>query len=293
MSGSEPWQRDFERHRGHLWAVAYRILGTVSDADDAVQETWLRWRRSDHGSVTDQRGYLTTIVSRICYDLLASARARRETYVGEWLPEPVITDQDGPDDRVVMDESVSVALLAVMERLTPAERIAFVLHDVFAVPFDEIAAIVERTPDAVRQLASRARRRLREYAPRRSMDWAAHRKAVEAFIAAATSGDLPALVAVLDPDVVWRADGGGVVPAVRVPIRGAERVSRLVLNLIARWCAMTGTSIQVRTVNGRPGMVLLEPSGAVNSVAAFTVADGRITEVDAILNPDKLRHLSV
>lgn len=174
MSGSEPWQRDFERHRGHLWAVAYRILGTVSDADDAVQETWLRWRRSDHGSVTDQRGYLTTIVSRICYDLLASARARRETYVGEWLPEPVITDQDGPDDRVVMDESVSVALLAVMERLTPAERIAFVLHDVFAVPFDEIAAIVERTPDAVRQLASRARRRLREYAPRRSMDWAAH-----------------------------------------------------------------------------------------------------------------------
>ncbi len=292
MGVTGTWQEGFEEHRGHLWSVAYRILGTVGDADDAVQEAWLRWRDSDHGSVADRRGYLTTIVSRICFDLLTSARSRRETYVGEWLPEPVLA-QDGPEDRVIMDESVGMALLAVMERLTPAERTSFVLHDVFAVPFDEIAAIIGRTPEAVRQLASRARRRVNDYAPRRSADPSAHRKAVEAFIAAATSGDLPALVAVLDPDVVWRADGGGVVSAARLPVTGAEKVSRLVLGLVSRWYAGTGMSVQVRTVNGRAGLVLVEPSGAVNSVAAFTVADGRITEVDVVLNPDKLRHLRV
>lgn len=286
------WQDDFEEHRGHLWSIAYRILGTVGDADDAVQEAWLRWRDTDHDSVADRRGYLTTVVSRICFDLLTSARSRREVYVGEWLPEPVLA-QDGPEDRAIMDESIGMALLAVMERLTPAERTSLVLHDVFAVPFDEIAAIIGRTPEAVRQLASRARRRVNDYAPRRSADPSAHRKAVEAFIAAATSGDLPALVAVLDPDVVWRADGGGIVSAARVPVFGAERVSKLVISLISRWYTGTGMSMQVRTVNGRAGLVVLDAEGALDGVAAFTVADGRITEIDVVVNPDKLRHLRV
>lgn len=280
---------DFEEQRAHLWGVAYRLLGTVVDADDAVQETWLRWRRADQDSVADPRAYLTTVVSRICYDLLGAARTRRESYVGEWLPEPVV-EEPGPEDRATMDESVSLALLAVQERLSPAERTSLVLHDVFAVPYEEIAEIVGRSPGAVRQLASRARQRVRDYAPRHTPDRAAQVRAVQAFAAAATTGDLQALVAVLDPDVVWRADGGGVVTVALVPVTGADRVARLVLGIVGRW--YTGMSARFCEVNGAPGVVVVnEERASADSVLAFTVADGRITEIDMVRNPAKLRHV--
>ncbi|WP_211323294.1 RNA polymerase sigma factor SigJ [Amycolatopsis palatopharyngis] len=283
---------EFQEHRQHLWAVAYRITGTVGDADDAVQEAWLRWQGADRGAVVDSRAFLTTVVSRICYDTLTSARARRESYVGQWLPEPLLARDPGPEARITMDESVSVAMLAVLERLSPAERIALVLHDVFAVPFDEIAGIVGSNAAAVRQAASRARRQVQAHGPRRSVDLSAHRKAVAAFLAAVENGDLPGLVAVLDPEVVWRADGGGVVNAARVPVLGRDKVSRLLTGLVEKFYAGTGLYARSELVNTEPGLVILEPSGAVNAVLAFSVAEGLITEVDVLLNPDKLSHLS-
>ncbi|GGO89614.1 RNA polymerase sigma factor SigJ [Wenjunlia tyrosinilytica] len=285
---------DFEANRGHLWGIAYRILGTASDADDAVQEAWLRWRRADRAEVVDARAFLTTVVSRICYDLLGSARARREAYVGEWLPEPLVSHPSAelsPEDRVTLDESVGMALLTVLERLTPAERTAFVLHDVFAVPFPEIAEVVGRTPDAVRQLASRARRRVQEHAPKRSVNRDEHQKALDAFVSAALRGDFQDLMAVLDPDVVWRADGGGLVSTARRPVLGGDKVARLVLGILRGFDPET-MSVQAREVNGAPGLVFLDPSGRSAGVLAFTVADGRITEVDAVLNPEKLSHLA-
>ncbi|MGW0477950.1 RNA polymerase sigma factor SigJ [Nonomuraea sp. NPDC003214] len=278
----------FEEHRDHLWAVAYRILGTVADADDAVQETWLRWRQADRQAVSDARAYLTTTVSRVCYDLLTSARARRESYVGEWLPEPVVAEL-GPEDRVTLDDSVSIALLAVLERLSPAERTAFVLHDAFEVPFEEIGEILGRSPGAVRQLASRARARVQEYAPRGTADRAAHLKVVEAFAAAATSGDLPGLVAVLDPGVVWRADGGGVVTAAAVPVVGSDRVARMVLGMVERW--FDGMTAEFRDVNGAPGVVIRDGDGVPDSVMAFVVSGGRVVQVDVVRNPAKLRNV--
>ncbi|MEU4571584.1 RNA polymerase sigma factor SigJ [Nonomuraea sp. NPDC023979] len=278
----------FEEHRDHLWAVAYRILGTVADADDAVQETWLRWRQADRQAVSDARAYLTTAVSRVCYDLLTSARARRESYVGEWLPEPVVAEL-GPEDRVTLDDSVSLALLAVLERLSPAERTAFVLHDAFEVPFEEIGEILGRSPGAVRQLASQARARVQEYAPRGTADRAAHLKVVEAFAAAATSGDLPGLVAVLDPGVVWRADGGGVVTAAAVPVVGSDRVARMVLGMVERW--FDGMTAEFLDVNGAPGVVIRDGDGVPDSVMAFVVSGGRVVQVDVVRNPAKLRNV--
>jgi RNA polymerase sigma-70 factor (ECF subfamily) len=284
----------FERHRGRLWAVAYRITGSVADADDAVQEAWLRWQGLPEGEAAEPRAYLTTVVSRICYDLLGSARARRESYVGPWLPEPVIADdrEQDPQDRVTLDESVGMALLAVLERLTPAERTAFVLHDVFAVPFAEIAEVVGRTPEAVRQLASRARKQVRDHGPRRSVDRGEHRRAVDAFLAAATAGDFDRLLSILDPDVVWRSDGGGKVFAARVPVVGGDKVARFVQGIL-RGADPQTTSVLVRDVNGAPGLVLVDAAGKPLGVFAFSVHGGRITEVDAVINPDKLRHLDL
>ncbi|WP_274914143.1 RNA polymerase sigma factor SigJ [Streptomyces sp. WZ-12] len=292
----------FEEQRGRLWGVAYRIMGTVSDADDAVQEAWLRWQAlPEDPPVESPRAFLTTVVSRICYDLLGSARARRELYVGPWLPEPVLDGAvggapaggpDGPEDRVTLDESVGMALMTVLERLTPAERTAFVLHDVFAVPFPEIAEAVGRTPEAVRQLASRARRRVRAEAPRRTVDRAEHRRTVEAFLSAVMGGDFDALLTVLDPEVVWRADGGGKVSAARRPVLGREKVARYVWGIVTRKFAPGSMRLAVREVNGALGVVFADTSGAYPSgVFAFTVHDGLITEVDAVINPDKLGHL--
>ncbi|GAB2951566.1 RNA polymerase sigma-70 factor [Nonomuraea fastidiosa] len=277
---------EFEEHRDHLWGVAYRITGTKTDADDAVQEAWLRWRHADVAQVRDVRAYLTTTVSRICYDLLTSARVRREAYVGPWLPEPVVKEL-GPEDRVAMDDSVSMAMLAVLERLTAAERVAFVLHDVFGVPFGEIAEVLGRSDEAVRRLASRARARVREHGPRRTTDRSTHRKAVEAFAAAALNGDLSGLVAALDPDVVWRSDGGGAVSSALQPVAGADRVARLVHGLVSRW--LEGMTVEFAEVNGGLGVVVRAADGTADTVAAFSVAeDGRVTEVDVVRNPAKL-----
>ncbi|MFI1498422.1 RNA polymerase sigma factor SigJ [Streptomyces platensis] len=298
----------FEEQRGRLWAIAYRIMGTVTDADDAVQEAWLRWQAlPDEQVVASPRGYLTTVVSRICYDLLGSARARRETYVGPWLPEPLLNGTGGPlplggaasagpggpEDRVTLDESVGMALLTVLERLTPAERTAFILHDVFAVPFPEIAEAVGRTPDSVRQLASRARKRVRAEAPRRSVDRAEHRRTVEAFLSAVMGGDFEALLSVLDPEVVWRTDGGGKVSAARRPVLGREKVARYVQGLVRRGGRREGLRVALTEVNGATGLVFVDPAGEQSGVFAFTVDDGRITEVDAVVNPEKLGHLDL
>ncbi|MEU8827608.1 RNA polymerase sigma factor SigJ [Streptomyces sp. NPDC048636] len=282
---------DFEEQRDRLWAVAYRITGSVADADDAVQETWLRWQALPDGEAADPRAYLTTVVSRICYDLLGSARVRREAYVGPWLPEPVVAD-GGPEDRVTLDESVGIALMTVLERLTPAERTAFILHDVFSVPFPEIAEVVGRSPESVRQLASRARRRVRAEAPRRSVDRAEHRRAVDAFLRAVMGGDLDGLLEILDPEVVWRSDGGGKVTAARLPVLGNEKVARFAHRLTRGFDPAT-MSVHRVDVNGAPGLVIVDAAHHRGAVFAFTVHLGRITEIDAVLNPDKLRHLEL
>ncbi|MFG3228630.1 RNA polymerase sigma factor SigJ [Kitasatospora sp. NPDC048194] len=286
----------FETNRRYLGSVAYRLLGSFTDAEDVLQDAWLRWQAADHATVTDPRAFLTTVVTRLCYDQLGSARARREAYYGEWLPEPSVTYTSGPDSPAELaerGESVSLALLAVLEQLTPAERAAFVLHDVFAVGFEDIAASLDRTPEATRQLASRARRRVRAGArPSGGADPAEHRRAVEAFASASTRGDILALMEVLDPDVVWHSDGGGIVRAGVRPIHGADRVSRMVAGLVAKWFTpdlATGHAM----VNGEPGLVWYDrATGAVGGVLAFTVAGGRITEAYVVVNPEKLGRIT-
>ena len=325
---------EFERHRRYLSAVAYRLLGSLADAEDAVQDAWLRWQSVDHSAVRDPRAFLTTVVTRICYDLLGSARVQREAYFGEWLPEPSIAadgaSSQSPEDAATLGESVSYAMLAVMEQLSPAERVAFVLHDVFAVEFDEIATVLDRTPEAVRQLASRGRRRVREheqrrtgrrvrngstgdgsaagdepgdgteagyYAPERTVHRAEHRiehrKAVAAFAAACRHGDLPGLMLVLDPDVVWHSDGGGIVRAGTQPVVGAEKVTRVLAGVADRWIGpMADLEMQLTEVNGEAGLLVLDGSGAAAGVVAFEVADGRVTHVYAVVNPEKLRRVA-
>lgn len=289
-SGAAPVQKSlaalFERRRRYLLGVAYRLLGTVSEAEDAVQETWLRAARADTADIDDLEAWLTVVTTRICYDVLKSARVRREQYVGEWLPEPIVDGERplDPADRITLDDSVSMALLVVLETLSPAERTAFVLHDVFKVPFDTIAEVVGRTPAACRQLAARGRAHVAARSARFDPAGEQHRRAVEAFTHAAETGDLACLLSVLDPDVVLRSDGGGKVPARRTPIEGADAVARFVLAIAAK---RTHMRQHVRTVNGQPGLVTTE-DGEVVAVMGFEAADGRITEIDLVMNPDKL-----
>jgi RNA polymerase sigma factor (sigma-70 family) len=280
---------EFERRRSHLRAVAYRMLGSMSEADDAVQESWLRLNRSDTEAVSNLAGWLTTVVGRVCLDMLRARRSRREDYVGSWLPEPVVSrDENGdPEQEALLADSVGLALLVVLDTLTPAERLAFVLHDMFGVPFEEIAPAVERTPEAARQLASRARRRVRG-APEPEPDRGRQRELVEAFLAASRDGDFDALVAVLDPDVVFRADTGGVPPRARPPVVGAEAVARQVL---ARGRPFAGYARHA-LVNGAAGLVVA-PAGRPFAVVGFTTARGRIVEIDLIADPAKLRRLSL
>jgi RNA polymerase sigma-70 factor, ECF subfamily len=276
----------FERRRSYLVGVAYRLLGTVTEAEDAVQDTWLRLQGTDSDDIEDLEGWLTVVTTRICYDQLKSARVRREHYVGEWLPEPIVDGDraSDPAGRLTVDESVSMALLVVLETLSPAARTAFVLHDVFAVPFDTIAEVVGRSPAACRQLAARARAHVTAQAPRFDATGDEHRRAVDAFTHAATTGDLEHLLVVLDPEVVLRSDGGGKVPARRTPLMGSEPVAAFVLAIAA---ARQHMRHQVRTVNGRPGLVTTE-HGRTVAVMGFEVAEGRITEIDLVMNPDKL-----
>ena len=283
---------EFERHRDHLTGVAYRMLGSLVDAEDAVQETYLRFSRAAGPGVRDVRAWLTTTVARICLDSLGSARARRETYTGPWLPEPVISGGAGPapvglgpEDRVTLDESVSMAMLVLLESLSPAERTALILRDVLGLPYGEVSQVLGRSQAACRQLVTRARAHVRQRAPRFTPEPGQHARAVDAFLAACSHGSVEELVRVLDPGVVLRSDGGGLVPGVaRRPVTGPGPVARLLLGVAARRPAQP----RLGTVNGSPGVVFEDTEGVVG-VMAFTVADHLITEIDFVVNPDKLR----
>ena len=275
---------EFEANRTHLRAVAYRMLGSVSEADDAVQESWLRLSRAG-ADVENLRGWLTTVVARVSLDMLRRRTARREEPLGAHLPEPIISreDQAHPEREALQADAVGLALLVVLETLTPAERLAFVLHDMFAVPFDEIAPIVGRSPAAARQLASRARRRVRGASPAPDADLARQRRVVDAFLAAARDGDFDALVGLLDPEVVLRVDRG---PAPQ-EFRGARAVSAQV-----RAFARLAASGRPVLVNGAAGVVVA-PRGRPVAVAGFTVARGRIVEIDVLADPARLRELDL
>ena len=279
----------FEAHRGHLRAVAYRMLGSLSEADDAVQEAWLRLAGADSSEVENLGGWLTTIVARVCLNMLRTRSSRREQPLdgGVHLPDPVISRQDGadPEQEVLLADAVGLALLVVLDTLAPAERVAFVLHDMFAVPFDEIAPIVGRSEAAARQLASRARRRVQETAPVPDADLARQRKVVDAFFAAARDGDFDALVAVLDPDVVLRSDGGVTRPAATVVVHGAAAVARQALTF-----ARLSPFVRPALVNGVAGVVVA-PRGRPYSVMGFTVRGGRIVAIDGLADPERLRRL--
>jgi RNA polymerase sigma factor (sigma-70 family) len=277
--------RRFEAHRGHLRAVAYRMLGSSSEADDAVQEAWLRLSRSDTSAVDNLGGWLTTVVARVCLNMLQARTARREDPVGEDLPDAVATRREGddPEQRALEADSVGLALLVVLDTLTPAERLAFVLHDLFAVPFEEIAPIVERSPAATRQLASRARRRL-QGAPPPDADLARRRAVVDAFLAASREGDFEALVALLDPGVVLRADRAAVRAGASTEVRGAAAVAG----------TFSGRARAARSalVDGVPGAVWAA-GGRPRVVFGFTITDGRIVQIDLLADPDHLARLEL
>ena len=280
------WQVErFEEHRTHLQAVAYRMLGSVSEAEDALQEAWVRLSRADSDAVENLGGWLTTVVGRVCLDMLRARRSRREDYVGTWLPEPIVAEGEGgdPAHEAVLADSVGLALFVVLETLTPAERLAFVLHDMFAVPFDEIAPIVDRSPAATRQLASRARRRVQGAAPVPDVDLSGQRKIVDAFLAASRAGDFEALLEVLDPQVVFRVDAGVASRLARGPITGAEAVARQVLARGTRLAPLARHAI----VNGAAGVVV-GPAGSPVAVVGFTVARNKIVAIDLITDPAKL-----
>ena len=282
----------FENERAHLRAVAYRMLGSVADADDVVQEAWLRYRRADTSDVENIRGWLTTVVARLCLDALRSRRSRNEELVGFHLPEPLVSGMNGPDpeQQALLADAVGLAMLVVLDELTPVERLAFVLHDVFAVPFDEIAPIVDRSPEAARQLASRARRRVRGAAPAADVDLARQRRAVDAFLAASRSGDFNALVACLDPDVVVRADFGrapetGSVVAGVTESRGAETVAQQAL-LFRRFAPGARHAL----INGAPGIVVFDRDRPY-ALLAVAVRGELIVEIDILADPDRLARI--
>jgi RNA polymerase sigma-70 factor, ECF subfamily len=278
----------FEDQRPHLRAVAYRMLGSLAEADDAVQDAWLRLSRSDTSEVENLRAWLTTIVARVALNMLRSRRTRREQSLDVHVPDPIVDPADGtdPEHEALLADSVGLALLVVLETLTPAERLAFVLHDMFAVPFEEIAPIVERSPEATRQLASRARRRVRGAAPVPDADLQAQWEVVEAFQAAARKGDFDALVAVLDPDVVLRADGG--TTGLSRHVQGAEAVAGQALF----WEQQADLTLRRVLVNGIPGVVAIRDATPF-SVGAFTVENGKIVEIDFLADPERVARLDL
>ena len=275
----------FEENRTHLRAVAYRMLGSLSEADDAVQEAWLRLSRSDTSGVENLGGWLTTVVARVCLDMLRSRRSRREEPLGVHVPEPIVSREDGvdPEHEALLADSVGPALLVVLETLSPAERLAFVLHDMFGVPFEEISPIVGRSPTAARQLASRARR-VRGAAPSPDADLTRQREVVDAFLAASREGDFDALVAVLDPDVVLRADRAAVDAGAPGEIRGGAAVADTFSGR-ARFA-------QPALVNGAAGAVWA-PGGRPRVVFGFTIRGGRIVEIDILADPERLGQLDL
>ena len=279
----------FERHRPRLRAVAYRMLGSLSEADDAVQEAWLRLSRSDADAVENLGAWLTTVVARVSLNMLRSRDVRREQPLAPHIPEPIVDRADGtdPEHEALLADSVGLALLVVLETLTPAERLAFVLHDMFGVPFDEIARIVDRSPDAARQLASRGRRRVRAGKAEPDVDLEAQREVVEAFVAASREGDFRRLVAVLDPDVVLRADFGPDAPIPFREVHGAEEVAGQ-----AEMYSRIGLELHPVLVNGAPGFVAMR-NGERFSVGGFTIRAGRIVAMDILADPDRLSRLDL
>jgi RNA polymerase sigma-70 factor, ECF subfamily len=277
----------FEERRTRLKAVAYRMLGSLSEADDAVQEAWLRLSRTDE-DIDNFDAWLTTVVSRVCLNMLRSRQSHREVELGPRVPEPIVDPEGGtePEHEALLADSVGLALLVVLETLSPNERLAFVLHDVFAVPFDEIAPIIDRSPDAARKLASRARRRVRG-APVPDAALEAQREVVDAFLAAAREGDFERLVSVLDPDVVLHADLGPSAPRDRYELHGVEAVAKQ-----ARTYSRLGLVIRPALVNGAAGVVTFR-DGEPFSVGAFTVRGGRIVEIDFLADPERVRQVDL
>ena len=278
----------FEEHRGHLRAVAYRMLGSLSEADDAVQESWLRLSRTDVSAVENLRGWLTTVVARICLDMLRSRTARREDPLDVHLPDPIVSPAGGsdPEQQALVADSIGLALLVVLDTLTPAERLALVLHDMFAVPFEDIGRIVGRSSAATKQLASRARRRVRGSTPTPDADPARERQIVEAFLAASRAGDFEALLVVLDPDVVLRADAGARTDLSAL-VRGAAEVAGRALMF-----RRLAYEQRIVSVNGGIGVLSLA-DGQPAALVAITVADGRIVEIDILADPARLARLAV
>jgi RNA polymerase sigma-70 factor (ECF subfamily) len=294
MPTPERLAEQFEDHRAHLRAVAYRMLGSASEAEDAVQEGWIRLVRTDVSHVENLRAWLTTVVARVCLDMLRTRTSRREDPLDQAIenvthvPDPLITRAPAdPESDAIVADSVGLALLVVLETLEPAERLAFVLHDVFGMPFDEIAPIVDRSAVAARQLASRARRRVQSQAPSSDADLRNQRRVVEAFLAAVRDGDFKRLVAVLDPDIVLRADGGAMKGMSRV-VRGAQAVVAQ-----AATFSKIGLSNQVVLVNGNIGLVSRLPDGRLFSVIGFTIAGGKVVEMDILADPGRLGRLDL
>ena len=279
----------FEADRAHLRGVAYRMLGSLPEADDAVQEAWIRLSRTDTSEVDNLRAWLTTVVGRVCLNMLRSRRTRREASLETHLPDPVVSPEAGldPEQEALLGDSVGLAMLVVLDALTPAERVAFVLHDVFAVPFDEIAPIVGRTPAASRQLASRARRRV-QGTPEPDVDLDGQWAVVDAFIAAARDGDFERLLAVLDPEVVLRSDGGDARPGLIQLVRGSEAVAGQAMSF-----RQFGESATRVLVNGIPGGIAWAPDGSPFAVLALTVRGGRIVRIDVLADPDRLGQLDL
>lgn len=284
-SATDAWQH----HHDRLFGLAYRMLGSVSDAQDVLQDAWVRLDRVEVDHVRDTGAWLTTVVTRLCLNHLASARVRREQYVGPWLPEPVVTSPDPVED-TILAESVSAAFMVVLEVLSPAERVAFVLRDVFGHPFAEIAAIMGRNEAACRQLASRARRAVAAGRPRFATDADQRRAVTTSFLDACTGQDLAGLLAVLAPDVTLHNDGGGNVPAARRTIVGAQRVARFLVGVLTKRTDWRPSRVEV---HGAPGVCWHDPAGRVAAVLSATVDDaGQVATIGLVVNPDKLRHLA-
>ncbi|MEX5717250.1 RNA polymerase sigma-70 factor [Geodermatophilus maliterrae] len=297
MSAARPPAPDarlaaFDRHRRLLFTVAYQMLGSVADAEDVVQDAWLRWSSATRDDVADPRAYLVQVTSRLALDRLGSARSRRETYVGPWLPEPLLTDDAarGPEEAAELGEQVSLALLVVLETLSPVERAVFVLREVFGLPVAEVAAALGRSQAAVRQQAHRAREHVEARRPRFDADRRTQREVTERFLAAAAGGDVAELVALLAPDVVLVTDGGGRAKAALRPITGRDKVLRFLRATAAEGMAMPDLAIEVTDLNGTPGVVV-RTGGEPYMTMSLVVAGGRVEQVLVVRNPEKLAGL--